>query len=47
MAVGLECEHNLNVTAPKVLNGENDFFAASDFKDFRVAKRPRSTTSAL
>jgi hypothetical protein len=47
MAVGLECEHNLNVMARMLLNGENAFFAASDFKDLRVAKRARSTTSAL
>ena len=39
MAVGLECEHNLNVTARKLLNGKNDFSAASDFKDLRVAKK--------
>jgi len=47
MAVGLECERNLNVTAQMLLNGENDFFVASDFKDLRVAKKARSTTSAL
>jgi hypothetical protein len=40
MAVGLECEHNLNVTARMLLNAENDFFARaakkSTLDNFRV-----------
>jgi hypothetical protein len=43
MAVGLECEHTLNVTARM---GKINF-SPSNFKDLRVAKGARSTTLAL
>jgi hypothetical protein len=45
MVTGLESVHNLDVTARILLNGGNNFFAACDFKELRVAKRAHSTTS--
>jgi hypothetical protein len=41
----LEWGHNLEVTARMLLYGENNFFAACDFKQLRVAERAHSTTS--
>jgi hypothetical protein len=41
MAVGLEREHNLNVMAPMLLNGENDFFRRERFK--RLTRGKKST----
>ena len=46
-AVGLECVHNLDVTARILLNGESNFCPPCDFKGLGVAKMSPSTTCGL
>jgi hypothetical protein len=46
-AVGLEHEHNLDVAARILLNGDLRFRAACDFKELGVAKMSRATTLKL
>jgi hypothetical protein len=46
-AVGLEYEHNLDVTARKLLNGDLSFRAPCDFEELGVAKISRATTLKL
>jgi hypothetical protein len=45
-AVGLEREHNLNVLARILLNGDLMFCPTCDLNELGVAKKPRFTTSA-
>jgi hypothetical protein len=45
-AVGLECVHNFGVMAQVLLTGESSFLSLCNFKELRVTKRTRSTTSA-
>src|SRR5216684_2606142 len=45
--LGLEYEHNFGVMAQVLLNGENRFLSPCDFKELRVIKRARFTTSTL
>ena len=46
-AVGLEHEHNLDVTARILLNGDLSFRALCNFKELGVAKISRATTRKL
>jgi hypothetical protein len=46
-AVGVEYEHNFNVTARILLNGDFDFRPICDFKELGVAKISRVTTCRL
>src|SRR5712692_5192359 len=45
--VGLEYVHNFCVMAQGLLAGENRFLSPCDFKELRVIKRARFTTSTL
>jgi len=45
--VGLECVHNFGVMAQVLLTGESRFLSPCDFKELRVIKRARFTTSTL
>jgi hypothetical protein len=45
--LGLEYVHNFSVMAQVLLTGENRFLSPCDFKELRVIKRPRFTTSTL
>jgi hypothetical protein len=45
--LGLEYVHNFGVLAQVLPTGENRFPSPCDFKELRVIKRPRFTTSTL
>ena len=45
--LGLEYVHNFGVMAQGLLTGENRFLSPCDFKELRVIKRARFTTSTL
>jgi hypothetical protein len=45
-AIRLELEHNLNVTARMLLDGDFTFCPICNFNELSVAKRAHSTTSA-
>src|SRR5450759_1091632 len=45
-AASLECVYNFGVMARGLLNGASRFSTMCDFKELRVAKIARSTTSA-
>src|SRR6266404_7299550 len=45
--LGLEYVHNFGVMARVLLNGESRFLSSCDFKELRVIKRARFTTSTL
>jgi len=45
--LGLEYVHNFGVMAQVLLTGENRFLSPCDFKELRVIKRARFTTSTL
>jgi hypothetical protein len=45
--LGLEYVHNFGVMAQVLLTAENRFLSPCDFKELRVIKRARFTTSTL
>ena len=45
--LGLEYVHNFGVMTQGLLTGENGFLSPCDFKELRVIKRARFTTSTL